>query len=275
MEKKITIGIDVDGVLRDNLQIMVDLYNKEFNEKMSINDVKDYKTEVTFPKIESATGKTSSEWFFQDHSNEIFLDAKPFENVAEDVKRLHKVANIIIITYQKTLKNKLQTLQWLDDNGIEYDSIAFIKDKSKVLCDYLIDDNDWNFRYNNAKYAIVINAPYNLDKDEVDIKNSCKCKYVKRFNNLHEFTEYFFKKDYITTLYENDILYLYLASLISSEHLTNPNICDNTIKVLEKMVESDIDASELDFIDKEKIKKYCLTGIEICKKDKKELEKIN
>ena len=36
--KNFTIGIDVDGVLRDNLQIMVDLYNKEFNGNMTVND---------------------------------------------------------------------------------------------------------------------------------------------------------------------------------------------------------------------------------------------
>lgn len=186
--KNLTIGIDVDGVLRDNLQIMIDLYNKEFDGKMTVNDIRDFRTEVTFPTIETTTGKTASEWFFQDHSNEIFLEAKPFPNVAEDVKKLREHANVIIITYQKTLLNKIQTLNWLDANGIEYDGIMFIKDKTKLICDVLIDDNDWNFIGSNAKHGILIDAPYNEDKSVETIKASSNCESLVRYKNLHEFT---------------------------------------------------------------------------------------
>lgn len=189
--KKWTIGIDVDGVLRDNLQIMVDLYNKEFDCNMTINDVLDFRTEVTFPTIESATGKTASEWFFQDHSNEIFLNAKPFPNVKEDIKRLSEYANIIIITYQKSILNKKQTLDWLENNGIEYDGIVFIKNKTKLICDYLIDDNDWNFIRSNAKHGILINAPYNKDKSVDDILKSSNCESITRYPDFHSFVENF------------------------------------------------------------------------------------
>jgi len=189
--KDFTIGIDVDGVLRDNLQIMVDLYNEYFNESKEVSDIKDFRTEITFPKIESETGMSSSHWFFQLHSDEIFLDAKPFYNVKEDIKRLSKIANIIIITYQKSVNNKKQTLDWLEKNGIEYDGIVFIKDKTKLICDYLIDDNDWNFLGSNAKHGILINAPYNKDKKVEDILYSSNCESIVRYNNLHEFVNDF------------------------------------------------------------------------------------
>jgi 5'(3')-deoxyribonucleotidase len=42
--KEFTIGIDVDGVLRDNLQIMVDLYNENFKDNKEICDINDYRT---------------------------------------------------------------------------------------------------------------------------------------------------------------------------------------------------------------------------------------
>lgn len=189
--KDFTIGIDVDGVLRDNLQIMVDLYNENFKKNKEVSDIKDFRTEITFPDIEPATGKTASEWFFQDHSKEIFLNAKPFYNVAEDIKRLRELANVVIITYQKSFLNKFQTLSWLEDNGIEYDGLIFMKDKTKFICDYLIDDNDWNFLGSNAKHGILIDAPYNEGKSVDDICKSSNCESIVRYKNLHEFTEDF------------------------------------------------------------------------------------
>jgi uncharacterized HAD superfamily protein len=191
--KDFTIGIDVDGVLRDNLQIMVDLYNENFKKSKEVSDIKDFRTEITFPDIEPITGKTASEWFFQDHSKEIFLNASPFYNVAEDIKRLRELANVVIITYQKSLVNRMHTLCWLEINGIEYDGLIFIKDKTKFICDYLIDDNDWNFLGSNAKHGILIDAPYNEGKSVDDICSSSNCESIVRYKNLHEFTEDFCK----------------------------------------------------------------------------------
>lgn len=189
--KDFTIGIDVDGVLRDNLQIMVDLYNENFKKNKEVSDIKDFRTEITFPDIEPTTGKTASEWFFQDHSKEIFLNAKPFYNAAEDIKNLRGLANVVIITYQKSLVNRMHTLCWLEINGIEYDGLIFIKDKTKFICDYLIDDNDWNFLGSNAKHGILIDAPYNEGKSVDDICKSSNCESIVRYKNLHEFTEDF------------------------------------------------------------------------------------
>lgn len=189
--KDFTIGIDVDGVLRDNLQIMVDLYNENFKKNKEVSDIKDFRTEITFPDIEPTTGKTASEWFFQDHSKEIFLNAKPFYNAAEDIKNLRGLANVVIITYQKSLVNRMHTLCWLEINGIEYDGLIFMKDKTKFICDYLIDDNDWNFLGSNAKHGILIDAPYNEGKSVDDICKSSNCESIVRYKNLHEFTEDF------------------------------------------------------------------------------------
>lgn len=191
--KNLTIGIDVDGVLRDNLQIMVDLYNNEFDGNMTVEDIRDYRTEITFPVIEATTGKTASEWFFQDHSNEIFLKSSPFDHVAEDIKKLREIANVVIITYQKSVLNKLQTLCWLEINGIEYDGLIFMKDKTKFICDYLIDDNDWNFIGSNAKHGILIDAPYNDGKSIDNILDSSNCESIVRYKNFHDFANDFCK----------------------------------------------------------------------------------
>ena len=63
-KKRPTIAIDVDGVLRDNLEIMVNLYNRVCRTNMKPEDVKDFLTEVSFPLIPDALGISSSEYFF-------------------------------------------------------------------------------------------------------------------------------------------------------------------------------------------------------------------
>ena len=188
------IAIDVDGVLRDNLGIMVDIYNSEFNEDKKIEEITDFRTEVSFPRIENETGKTASQWFFQDHSTEIFLNAKPFKNVKEDVKRLQEYGEVVIITYQKSYKNKMETLKWLEDNEIEPSGIVFLKNKTLLNCDYLIDDNDWNFVGTRARFGGLISAPYNKHISTWELSQKAHCP-IARFSSLNEFTEWFVKKE--------------------------------------------------------------------------------
>lgn len=184
---EIVFAIDVDSVLRDNLGEMVKLYNEEFNEDMTVEDIKNYKTDISFPRIEEETGQTSSQWFFQEHSNELFVEAKPFEHASDDIMELRKIGKVIIVTYQKTKLNKQQTLDWLDKNNIQYDGIVFVKDKSIVDCDYFIDDNDWNFNGCKASHGILINAPYNRNLNLEELRRKTYCKEITRFNSLHDF----------------------------------------------------------------------------------------
>ena len=192
MEKKLIIAIDVDGVLRDNLGIMVDLYNKNFDDNKSVDDITEFKTELSFPKIAEQTGITSSKWFFQDHAKEIFSEAPGFPEIKNDIDELRKLGEVIIVTYQKTTMNKIQTLEWLEKNGIEYDGICFLRDKSKLKAKenerlIFVDDNDWNFCGNQANIGILINAPYNKNTDLKKLKKMSFCDDIQRFNSLHEF----------------------------------------------------------------------------------------
>lgn len=190
--RRLVFAIDVDNVLRNNLGEMVKLYNEHFNESKDISEITNYKTEIEFPKIAEETGQTSSQWFFQDHSDELFVKAKPFSYVAEDIKKLREYGDIVIVTYQKTILNKVQTLEWLDNNGIQYDSIVFAKDKSIVDCDYFIDDNDWNFKNCKAEHGILISAPYNnnVNLDELSKTTKFGCE-IERLESFHDFVENF------------------------------------------------------------------------------------
>ena len=187
-DDSLIFAIDCDEVLRRTLDTMINLYNEHFNDNKKRNDIHDFKVEKSFPEIEETTGVTASEWFFQEHSTELFLNAEPYSHVKDDIEALRTLGRVIIVTHQKSLQNKNETLLWLDKNGIEYDGICFVKDKTILKADYFVDDNDWNFVGSNAVHGILIDAPYNKDVNLVDqlLLNS-NCETIDRCHNLHDF----------------------------------------------------------------------------------------
>ena len=187
--KEYTFAIDCDEVLRSLLKNMVSLYNREFNDNMSVNDIKDFMVDVSFPRIKERTGESASKWFFQDHSTQLFKESEALPKIKQAINILKKYGRVIIVTYQKTYQNKTETLQWLETNGIEPDGICFLKDKTLLHCDFLIDDNDWNFLGCNCENGILITAPYNknISIEELMEKNNCKNMY--RFDSLYNFAK--------------------------------------------------------------------------------------
>lgn len=161
MEQELIFAVDIDGVLRDNLSKMVEIYNHYFDDNKTREDVVDFKCENVFPRIEKETGVKASEWFFQLHSAEVFEDSLPFKGALEAFKGLQQYGKVIIVSYQKTTENKIQALKWLEKNGFPTTDVCFLKDKTLLHTDYLIDDNDWNFKNTNVKHAVLIDAPYN------------------------------------------------------------------------------------------------------------------
>lgn len=188
VSKKPTIAIDVDGVLRDNLGIMVDLYNNSVGANLSTSDIKEFKTELSFPLIQEKLGVNPSDFFFRDHAKEIFLDAPAYPNIQEDIEFLKHNADVIIVTYQKGYTNKLYTLQWLEKNGVDPNGICFLRDKTLVHCDALIDDNDWNFIGTHVGTSVLVTQPYN---ERLSLEEHIKCtnsKKMVRVDSLHDFT---------------------------------------------------------------------------------------
>jgi 5'(3')-deoxyribonucleotidase len=60
-----------------------------------------------------------------------------------------------------------------------------LKDKTLLHTDYLIDDNDWNFKNTNVKHAVLIDAPYNKDINLYDIiDNEDKLLTIERHSSL-------------------------------------------------------------------------------------------
>ena len=187
MEKPIIFGVDVDGVLRDNLGIMVDLYNKGFGESMTVDDVKHFEVAKSFPKF-AEHGIDGRKFFFQDHADEIFLNAEPCQGAITAMEILKEHGTVVIVTHQVGINNKVRTLQWLEQNRIPYDSILFSQEKFLLDCDIMIDDNTAFFHGSPASKAVVIEAPYNVSvPDDLIADNSNNVKVVERYKTIYDF----------------------------------------------------------------------------------------
>lgn len=184
-------GIDIDEVLRGTLSKMLEVYNREFKDNKTMDDVHSFVVEESFPRILAETGIKAGDWFFQLHSKEIFEDAALLPHAVEAIEILKKFGKIVIISYQKTPLNKEQAIEWLDKHGITYDGLCFLKDKSLLHVDYLIDDNDWNFKGSTAQYGVLIKAPYNKDVDVSELCTHGDCMDIYRFDTLHDFAKWF------------------------------------------------------------------------------------
>lgn len=190
----VTFGVDCDGVLRSLLEGMVTLYNESFGESMTQEEVRDFDVEVSFPKIKGMTGKTSAEWFFQEHGRELFLKSPALPGMGRAIRTLQKYGQVIIVTYQKSFMNRLDTLNWLNDNGIHPDGLCFLKNKTLLHIDYMIDDNWWNFLGSNADTGVLITAPYNEDIAVDELIEKSNCRKMCRFSSLEEFADWYTKE---------------------------------------------------------------------------------
>lgn len=213
MNKDLIFGIDCDGVLRDSLKDMVRIYNTEIGDDMKVSDVSNFNVDVSFPRIYPETGIPAAEWFFDCHSEELFLNSKPIKGVQWAMRILKQFGKVVIVTYQRSCENKLHTIEWLCRNKLMCDDVCFLKDKGLFRCDYFIDDNLDNFKGSNSKNAVLISAPYNIDIKKYDkygneieekdmalekIYKISNCENAMRFNSLKSFAEYINKTKSLT-----------------------------------------------------------------------------
>ena len=172
------IKIDVDGVIRNINKSMVDLYNSDFFDSIKVDDISEYDVEKVFPKIKKTLGITASDYFFKFNSNKIFLLSETYSKVRESIDLLRNNGHkVIIVTWQPVFRNKINTLYFLESNGIQYDDICFTKDKWMVQGDWLIDDNpEFITDERDESKKMMIKMPYNKD-----------CNFpCNRANNIQE-----------------------------------------------------------------------------------------
>ena len=137
------VKIDMDGVIRDILTPMCDIYNDLCKENVQPKDINVYNVNEFFVKMWDEFLFKPSDHFFNYMADDVFLNkSKPYEGVRDAILRLKENGfKVIIVTWQESLKNKLLALEFLNRYDIPYDDICFTRDKYLIQGDILIDDN--------------------------------------------------------------------------------------------------------------------------------------
>lgn len=181
------VKIDVDGVIRDIFTRMCEIYNDMFNTNLKPSDIYDYDVEKVFPKIKQTFNMDASYFFFDANSEEIFFKSKPYLDAKTSIERLiNEGHHVVIATWQKTDKNKTDTLNFLKKYKIPYHDICFTRDKWMIKSDVIIDDNpEFILDERDESDRIMINMPFNINTDFSGI----------RVNNLKEAVDLLLNND--------------------------------------------------------------------------------
>lgn len=194
MNRQKIVKVDVDGVLRNLTSAMCSLFNDHFassEEDMLTSEMLktyDVDSEERFQVILKEYHQLPSYWFFIEHGEECFRESLSCFGAVNGIKSLKEDGfHIAICTWQMNNDNKCYTLDWLDEQGIEYDSIHFTKDKWTVKGDYMIDDNV-EFLYHpfeDTKGKYMIHHPYN----EAEVSKAKKMG-IRSMHNLRDVAQH-------------------------------------------------------------------------------------
>lgn len=172
------IKIDIDGVLRNILYTMCEIYNEQFCTNIKEDNVDKYNVDDFFTLVKENLNISAVKFFFEDNGFRIFRCSRPYDGVREAIKKLHEMGHkIVIVSYQRSHENKIDTLEWLNSNNIFYDDICFTKNKDIIKGDIIVDDNpEFLEQVTDNCQPVLIDMPYN--------KN---CHNFVRYNSFIDF----------------------------------------------------------------------------------------
>ena len=190
-KQKVTIGIDVDGVLRDFNAKVMEIANREFPSKV--------KSQVTnswdYSNIDIPTDLFRHIWMDSKFCREIYRDAPVINNVRQGLAVLQAWCEnsakynieLVIATHQHP-GNESHTLYWLGLHDFNFRKVYVDACKHTLPIDYLIDDSgknyeDWIKSGRREECFILVNRPWNRD-----------CKASRVIDSLDESIVYL-KKD--------------------------------------------------------------------------------
>lgn len=152
------IVVDTDELLRQFVLQLQIQYAKDFPD--------DWTKEVTGYALDPffQIGKGIVPYFNEYRAQEIYENAPPFDGAKLFVEELRKNHEVWVASNQKQ-GNEIYTLKWYEKHAIEYDGLAFTRDKHLIKCDILIDDcTDNLLKAQRAKIVpIAIARPWNTD----------------------------------------------------------------------------------------------------------------
>ncbi len=178
--------IDVDGVLRDFVASLKEIYRREFPEH-EIKPVTSHNLEEFFP-----IGKEIYEFMDNLHAWEILENAPAYPGAVEALQRWENDFEIVIATAQPP-EGRAPTLAWLAKHRVPTNEIHITFDKQKIDGVALLDDFIDNLEKFEAtgRLAVCLEQPWNqkwtgLRVSSVDEFFSLISDYLRREADFDE-----------------------------------------------------------------------------------------
>lgn len=159
MMNKQRIAIDMDEVIAEFSSKHVAMFNKTFNESVTVADLHGKKLRDLRPEL-------SREIFELLRTPDFFRDLKPIAHSQEVIKELSESYEIFIATAAMEVPTSFTAkYEWLKEHFDFLDEMNFVfcGDKSIIRADYLIDDNTRHFKGFMGQ-AILFTANHNRNE---------------------------------------------------------------------------------------------------------------
>jgi 5'-nucleotidase len=172
--KKITIAVDMDGVLADTESHFIDYYEKEFGEKIERKTILGKPESLAFPDPTAVRRYVHKAGFFR--------TLPLIKGGQYAIKKLMEDFDVYIVSAAMEFPLSLyEKKQWLEEHFpfITWKNIVFCGDKSIIKTDYMIDDHIKNLDFFSG-IPLLFSASHNVD-----------VKHHRRLNNWDEILTFF------------------------------------------------------------------------------------
>ena len=173
----ITVGIDVDGVLRDFCDGLEKVVKEHYPQYLpeDYTGINNWKLSDNFIADKSDLQKI----YWDDYATEIMGNSPAFEENVKQMKELILWGEEVGVTFVCVTSQKpharYHTLQWLGNHELNFDTIYFRRgiDKPNTPVDFLVDDSPNNYNYwikrrGMSEGFILMDRPYN---QHIETKN--------------------------------------------------------------------------------------------------------
>ncbi len=171
---RITIAVDMDGVLADTETHFIQYYEAESGEKVNRKSLLGIPENIAFPD------KTAVRRYV--HTPGFFRTLPLIEGSVFAIKKLMENFDVFIVSAAMEFPLSLfEKKQWLEEffPFISWKNIVFCGDKSIIKADYLVDDHIKNLD-NFSGIPLLFSASHNVNVN-----------HHKRLNNWKEILAYF------------------------------------------------------------------------------------
>lgn len=179
--KPLRIGIDIDDTLREFMSTLYELLKKNIG-------YREYSPIPTWglTNIEFPLNYDISKLWRKAYINELIINAKPCEGAIEGFAELRYWADsygakLICVTNQSN-ETLTPTIEWIGKHNFRFDELHFVKNKTDVDIDFLIDDSpkyydEWICAGKGKHKFIMVDQPYNKQIwHDIRIKNMMEAK---------------------------------------------------------------------------------------------------